>query len=854
MSEPSPLDALWSRFADPVTLQTRPQARIDPRFYATMNPDVTAARVDPTHHFHTYGQTEGRHGTTYAQLRATWSALDGMLADLATAPEICAAFRARMPGIHEVFFELMLLGDPVDRRVSCFSARFYLTHNPDVARSGTIPFLHYLRHGIAENRPSLRHLRENQFPGQIPHDPVKPTLLIGLHEFSRTGAPIVGLDLARSAAHSHNVVIAGLRGGPLLDDLTAHAVCVIVTDSPDQTLPYIDHPALERIDRAVLNSVEAFPFAPFLVRHGIPWASYLHEYTDYIRPANKAVLMAAFSDLLVFSSEQVRQSWTGVMADVDADPLRDSIVLPQYPFRPATLDRASHEAGRRTLASLTGQDLTGRRVVVGAGHAQWRKGTDLFILTAQIAHARGDDSLYVWVGDGLNHEDMHFGVWLDKHMRAARANEPGSNLVFLPAGPHYRDVLRAADVFYLPSRLDPLPNVVFDAAASGCRIVIFAQGSGFDDPAYSTDPTLHVLPYGDIAAAASLIAALPHKTAGTTVPPATNATPVLPQILGALSQRLGNRSTPCRTTGDYDLPLLFPAGPEDADARAAARQKMWTCGRRLIWPDLATVQSEIARSDNWVHRHMRTARFACVAGGTISPFAVHIHAYHLDDLATDLSRYKALRAASRVVVTTDTRRKAAQISRIGQQAGLALEVIEMPNLGRDILPFLRLFCEGHTQTDPDAVWCHIHLKKSLATTATGDVWKRFLLTILLGDDQAVSDAVQRLSDPALGLVAALDPYRYGWAESRRLLPRFAGQFPAPLPAHPILFPIGNMFWTRARVANRMARIFGPGYPWPNEPLPTDGTEFHLIERLWPTVAAMEGLTSVFLEKVDQPRG
>jgi hypothetical protein len=63
-----------------------------------------------------------------------------------------------------------------------------------------------------------------------------------------------------------------------------------------------------------------------------------------------------------------------------------------------------------------------------------------------------------------------------------------------------------------------------------------------------------------------------------------------------------------------------------------------------------------------------------------------------------------------------------------------------------------------------------------------------------------------------------------------------------------------MFWTRARVVQRMNGIFGPAYPWPNEPLPNDGTEFHLIERLWPTAAAMEGLDSLFLEKADQPRG
>ena len=51
----------------------------------------------------------------------------------------------------------------------------------------------------------------------------------------------------------------------------------------------------------------------------------------------------------------------------------------------------------------------------------------------------------------------------------------------------------------------------------------------------------------------------------------------------------------------------------------------------------------------------------------------------------------------------------------------------------------------------------------------------------------------------------------------------------------------------------MLNLFGPDHPWPNEPIPTDGTEFHLIERLWPAVAAQAELDAIFLHKADEER-
>ena len=61
------------------------------------------------------------------------------------------------------------------------------------------------------------------------------------------------------------------------------------------------------------------------------------------------------------------------------------------------------------------------------------------------------------------------------------------------------------------------------------------------------------------------------------------------------------------------------------------------------------------------------------------------------------------------------------------------------------------------------------------------------------------------------------------------------------------------FWTRRSVVLAMNDVFGHAYPWPNEPIANDGTEFHLIERLWPAMTTHLGLESVFVHKLDEKR-
>jgi glycosyltransferase involved in cell wall biosynthesis len=848
------LDRLWRRHAArvPGVLDRRPDFRFDPVHYAAWVPALQDDPAALAQHYRDHGRADGHLPTLYAQMQAGRPEIDAVLARIVRDPELSAAIAAGTPGACELACELIGLGAPVDAAISDFAMARYLDVHRDIAKAGMNPLLHYLLYGAAEGRKTLAELRQSQHRGRCRPVPGRPTVLIAVHECSRTGAPIVGLDLAREAARSHNVIVAALRDGPLLDAFRDQACEVVITGDALRDFPYFAGEIFGRIDFAILNSVEAWAFVPLLVAREIPFAAYLHEYADYTFPAFKSSFMALFADLLVYSSEHVRDSWAGRLKDIEFDTARDSTIVPQRPFVEGGVDAGTLAAARARLSALVGRDLSGVRLVCGAGHVQWRKGTDIFAMTAQITRPRDPDTVFLWIGDGLNAEDVHFGVWMDYHLRQIGEGRADGNLFFLPAGPAYPDVLAASDAMFLSSRLDPLPNVVFDALAAGCRVVQFDGASGFGDRLYRASDRIVTVDYANPEAAATALLALPRKQPAAALPrPAPAA--LFAAIRDALKARLAAQRYFVRGASQIDETVLFSSEDKDRPLRVREREKLQRYRRRAIWRDLAEVEAALAGSDNWVHRKLRLAPYAQAEAAELPTFSMHIHAYYTDELGDDIDRYRAYHLARRIVVTTDTQKKADEIRAILGARGLTPEVVLVPNRGRDILPFMELFHDGGPAGE-DEIWCHLHQKKSLTSASGGDIWRRFLLRILLGDETGLSAAPRLIGQQGTGLVAPFDPNHVPWNASRRLLDRLAPRLPGPMPANPLLFPVGNMFWVRRPVVLAMNAIFGQNYPWPNEPIANDGTEFHLIERLWPAMTTHLGMESVFVHKLDEKRG
>ncbi len=829
------LAALWAELGDE-RVATRPDFRFDLAYYRAAYPDLAGADdAALAAHYRDFGRAEGRNGTLYAEMRKAVPGLGALVAGLLREPRLVAAVAAGGDAA-ELAFELIALGDPVDRRVADFSAAHYRSIYPDLAGSKGSLFGHYVRFGAREGRRTLAELRRNVRAGARAFDPARRTVIVCAHEFSGTGAPMVARDLAAAAAARFNVVVLALRPGPLLAAFIPHAVSVMWTERPAEELDYLDRGHLARADFAILNSAECALFAKCLVARGIPFASYVHEFAEYSLPAYKNRIVALYSDLVVFSSEVVRRSWAGVLDDAGVDA-RDCLVVPQAALVPGAVPADEVRAARARLSALLGRDLGTSRIVYGAGFIHWRKGTDLFAMVAKASR----DAVFVWIGDGLDHEDIHIGVWIEKHFADAGVNDPEGNFFHLPAGPAYADLCRAADVLFLSSRLDPLPNVVFDAVAAGCSVVLFEGATGFDDARYEGSEALARVPSGDLSAAAGAIAVAPGKRVGAALPVAAPAA-VFETIAGRLAERLAALPPMSDDAGRYDVALLHGPG-EPAELRAAERRKLWRCGRRAVWRSRGEAEAALAASPHPVHRAMTVTAYDEIAPVALPAYAVHVHAFYPEPLEAELSR-AAFRHAARVVVTTDTEEKAARVAAAERAAGVPLDVRVVPNRGRDVVPFL----EAVTGAD-DEIWCHVHIKRSPALAETGEAWRGFLMAILLGGER-LSSALALIRQAEVGLVGAFDPYVMGWTGSRRLLPRVAAR--VPLPDHPLLFPVGNMFWTKAGVVRRMAGLFG-AHPWPNEPLPSDGTPLHLVERLWPAVTAEAGLRSVFLDKPGERR-
>jgi glycosyltransferase involved in cell wall biosynthesis len=850
----SPNDIWRSILKDDPRLAVRPSFRFDPIFYAASYPDVSGSPEELVKHFRNFGRSEHRFPNRFRQFRTVHHDIARRVRLLIVDPRIRDIAREKPALAAELAFELIRFG--YDSTISNFSASHYLASNPDVAEAGVDPLEHYLTFGIRERRPSLAKVRKSQFRGSRPYDANLPTCLIALHELSNTGAPRVGLDLATEARGSHNVVVAALRPGPLLQAARESACEVLVTANPFADLNYFRGAVFDHIDMAVCNSVEAFPFVRTLVARGVPFASYIHEYAWYTFPSFKSIHTLLFSDLLVFSSEHVRESWAPLLEDAEFDLARDLMVLPQRNIKIDTLSRAEIVTARKRLSSLVGVDCSDKRIICGAGHSQWRKGTDIFAMAAQIARQRDPDTLFVWVGDGLNPEDVVFGAWMTHHLREVGAGEVDSNLFMLPAGDHYQDVLKAADAMLLSSRLDPLPNVVFDALAAGCRIVLFEGSSGFADPAYTAYDYIKSVEYGNPEAAVDELLSIPRKAParfGAERRHERWGARLFDPIRANLTMRLRDRRHYVIGPTPLDVPVLYSARDEDRPLRTREREKLFTTGRRYLWRDPDDAKASLRESRNWVHRRCSVVDYREIEPGSdLPPFSLHMHAYYVDGLRAELSAHRAFRFADELVVTTDSEKKARAIHAAVASLSMTVKVLVVPNRGRDIVPFLDLL-RGLEADDPSRIWGHIHRKKSLSTRASGDVWRTFMTTILLGGPDSVSNSIVSAADPKVGLVAPFDPFFGQWNGSRALLTSVRSHFPGPLPKNPLVYPMGNMFWVRAAVVNEMNLLFRSDHPWPNEPIPNDGTDLHLVERLWPVVAAKRGLRSVFVSKPDQRR-
>ncbi len=159
-----------------------------------------------------------------------------------------------------------------------------------------------------------------------------------------------------------------------------------------------------------------------------------------------------------------------------------------------------------------------------------------------------------------------------------------------------------------------------------------------------------------------------------------------------------------------------------------------------------------------------------------------------------------------------------------------------PNRGRDIAPMICTFGKDLLQYD---YFCHIHTKKSLHTKAHAK-WAKYIYDHLFGDLEwfrriyALLDDGAAIVYPADFLMMEEEPS--GWGSNIEYAQKFLDKLGKKIDLKkdfPVIeFPQGSMFWANVSAMKEMLSLDLKYEDFPPEPLGTDGSIAHALERLF----------------------
>jgi glycosyltransferase involved in cell wall biosynthesis len=865
----------------------------DHDWYLANNPDVAQSKRDALFHYMFLGGFEGR--DPGPEFSSSW-----YLNNYADVKEI-----GMNPLVHYLRYgksegralQMKRKQEKLElvESTELFDSNWYLKSYPDIAEAGIDPYQHYQKSGRREGRLGSPP-KDIIHTGGVLFDSSKDTVLVVSHEASRTGAPILSLNIIQHLQKKYNVISVLLGDGSIAKDFREASTFVVgpVSAAHNSALAsYVIELAakLYKIKFAIVNSIVSHRVLPALANFFIPTISLIHEFSVYIRPKDVIVETVRWSTELVFSTSLTHEN------AIDDNPeLKNHrfLILPQGRCAPsvAEMDTASLEKEKvRVLNVLRPEGSPAETVVVlGIGTVQMRKGVDLFIDCAArvMRSAAGRSFRFVWIGMGYDPEkDLGYSMYLADQIQRAELQD---HVFFMEETENIEAAYEAADILLISSRLDPLPNIGIDAMTHGLPLVCFEKTTGIADILIANGLREEcVAPYLDTAKMASQVMAFANsellsRKVGEEMQQIARKEFDMENYVFKLEQ-LGLASGERMIQEKKDIPEISSSGLARPDFFLPPRVKRLSPDEALryyvrTWasrierrkpfpgfhPGIFQEQYQADESGgNPLANYLRAGqpagpwRYDLITSEETAKrlpskvrIALHLHVYYPDLLPEILDRLNKneVRPDLFISVPTESVRKEVQELVLENYSGRVIEVQSAPNRGRDIGPFLTAF--GATFAEHYDMVGHFHTKKTttIKDESIGKDWHIFLMENLLGGRGQMADIIlgHLASDPSIGMIFPddpnVEPYVTGWGQNKPYAEAFGQRLGIDeLPENP-LFPVGTMFWARVEALRPLFDLDLGWQDYPTEPLPYDGSMLHALERLLPLVAAKKGFRSV----------
>lgn len=319
-------------------------------------------------------------------------------------------------------------------------------------------------------------------------DKIKRLLFIS-HESSLSGAPILLLNIValvrREKWYDYDIVIK--RGGPLDERFSTLGNCLILKKAGYQgrrsifykIVDYLEYrrqlrkagKLVQDADLIISNTITNGRLLRLISGHGKPVLTYVHELETVIQIYDRhkdSSLSLSISDLFLSPSGAVAENLCRNHQIPAGRILPLNYYFPDPPdsavaYRPALSERFN-----------TGWPL-GSFVVGAVGSAVLRKGIDLFVQIAAEVIDKDPSVRFIWIGGFLDSETEH---QVREQIRLGGLEAFVAIAGFVAPDPFlYADI----DVLALPSREDPFPLVVLEAALMKKPAILFAGTGGMEE-------------------------------------------------------------------------------------------------------------------------------------------------------------------------------------------------------------------------------------------------------------------------------------------------------------------------------------------------------------------------------------
>lgn len=219
--------------------------------------------------------------------------------------------------------------------------------------------------------------------------------------------------------------------------------------------------------------------------------------------------------------------------------------------------------------------------------------------------------------------------------------------------------------------------------------------------------------------------------------------------------------------------------------------------------------------------------------------AVHLHVFYVDLLQEFLDAFENFHFSYDLFITTDLREKSEQISQILSENNLTAEIFITGNVGRDVLPMLKL---KERLKDYDYIG-HFHTKKSKeADFWAGESWRKELIEMMIKPADRILANME--ANPKIGITIADIPsfFRFNrivvaWNEHEiaegmnQLWERMGGKKTIDFETfHNFVMSYGTFVWFQYDALKPLFDLNLTDEDVPAEPLPQNSI-LHAIERL-----------------------